>query len=134
MFILVNSFLAATDISRLQRSAESTAAPTQTTSPYNGSPFLVLQQGKDGRDGVNGRDGRDGLPGRAGEKGDPGVQGPPGSTGPQGKSELEHRKVTHLGAKIFFALDLQVPLVPVWVVQCTPGGGGPHVQTSLEHN
>ena len=22
----------------------------------------------------------------------------------------------------------------MWVVQCTPGGGGPHVQTSLEHN
>ena len=80
-------FPAATDISRPQRSAESTAAPTQTTSgasPYNGSPFLVLQQGKDGRDGVNGRDGRDGLPGRSGEKGEPGVQGPPGSTGPQG--------------------------------------------------
>ena len=94
----------------------------------------MLQQGKDGRDGVNGRDGRDGLPGRTGEKGEPGVQGPPGSTGPQGKSELECRKVTHLGANIFFAPDLQVSQVPVWVVQCTPGGGGPHVQTSLEHN
>ena len=130
-------FPAATDISRLQRSAESTAAPTQTTSgpsPYNGSPFLVLQKGKDGKDGVNGRDGRDGLPGRVGEKGEPGVQGPPGSTGPQGKLELVCRKVTHLGAKIFFTLDLQVSLVPVWVVWYTPGGGGPHVQTSLEHN
>ena len=34
----------------------------------------------------------------------------------------------------FFALDNQVPLVPVLVVWCTPGGGGPNVQTSLEHN
>ena len=99
----------------------------------------MLQQGKDGkdgRDGVNGRDGRDGLPGRTGEKGEPGVQGPPGSTGPQGKSELLCRNahknmfVTQFGAKIFFyALDNQVPLVPVWVVWCTPGGGGPNVQT-----
>ena len=31
-------------------------------------------------------------------------------------------------------IDNQVPLVPVWVVQCTPGGGGQYVQTSLEHN
>ena len=30
--------------------------------------------------------------------------------------------------------ETQGPLVPVCVVQCTPGGGGPHVQTSLEHN
>ena len=81
-------FPAATAISRRQRNAESTAAPTtQSTTgpfPYSGSPFLVLQQGKDGRDGVNGRDGRDGLPGKSGEKGDPGVQGPPGSTGRRG--------------------------------------------------
>ena len=48
----------------------------------------MLQQGKDGRGGVNGRDGRDGLPGRAGEKGEPGVRGPQGSTRPQGKSQL----------------------------------------------
>ena len=78
-----------TKMSSLQRNAESTAAPTtQSTtsgpSPYNGTPFIVLQQGKDGRDGVNGRDGRDGLPGRTGEKGDTGVQGPPGSTGRRG--------------------------------------------------
>ena len=89
-------FRAATAISRPQRSAESTAAPTtQTTSgpsSYNGSPFLVLQQGKDGtngRDGVNGRDGRDGLPGPVGpsgtkgEKGDPGIVAQ-GAAGPQG--------------------------------------------------
>ena len=100
----------------------------------------MLQQGKDGKDGVNGRDGRDGLPGRTGEKGEPGVQGPPGSTGPQGKSQLLCRKahknmfVTHFRTKIFFALDNQVPLVPVWVVWCIPGGGGPNVQTSLEQN
>ena len=145
MLLYIKFFPAATDISRPQRSAESTAAPTtQSTtsapSPYSGTPFLVLQQGKDGKDGVNGRDGRDGLPGRTGEKGEPGVQGPPGSTGPQGKSELLCRKahknmfVTHFCAKIFFTLDNQVPLIPVWVVWCILGGGGPHVQTSLEHN
>ena len=91
-----NFFLAATDISRPQRSAESTAAPTSPTtsgpSPYSGSPFLVLQQGRDGtngRDGVNGRDGRDGLPGPVGpsgtkgEKGDPGIV-VQGATGPKG--------------------------------------------------
>ena len=95
----------------------------------------MLQEGKDGKDGVNGRDGRDGLPGRTGEKGEPGVQGPPGSTGPQGKSELLCRNahknmfVTHFHAKIFFALGNQVPLVPVWVVWCIPGGGEPNVQT-----
>ena len=142
-FILVficSKFLpAATDISRPQRSAESTAAPTtQSTisgpSPYSGTPFLVLQQGKDGRDG------RDGLPGRTGEKGEPGVRGREGSTGPRGMSELLCRKaridmfVTHFGGKIFFILDNQVSLVPVWVVWCTPGGGGPNVQTSLEQN
>ena len=75
-----------------------------------------------------------------GRRDKPGVQGPPGSTGPQGKSELLHRNahknmfVTQFGAKIFFALDNQVPLVPVLVVWCTSGGGGPHVQMSLEHN
>jgi len=81
----------ATVITRTQRNAESTAAPSsQTTtdpSPCGGPPFLVLQQGKDGtngRDGVNRRDGRDGLPGTKGEKGDSGVQGPPGPLGPQG--------------------------------------------------
>ena len=85
----IKFFPTATDISRPQRSAESAEAPTTQNS---GTPFLVLQQGKDGKDGVNGRDGRDGLPGRTGEKGEPGVQGPPGSTGPQGKSELLCRK------------------------------------------
>ena len=148
-FILVficSKFLpAATDISRPQRSAESTATPTtQSTisgpSPYSGTPFLVLQQGKDGRDGANGRDGRDGLPGRTGEKGEPGLRGREGSTGSRGMSELLCRKaridmfVTHFGGKIFFILDNQVSLVPVWVVWCTPGGGGPNVQTSLEQN
>ena len=145
VFIHSKFFPAATDISRPQRSAESTAAPTtQSTtsgpSPYSGTPFLVLQQGKDGRDGVNGRDGRDGLPGRTGEKGEPGLWGREGSPGPRGMSELLCRKarldmfVTQFGGKIFFILDNQVPLAPVWVVWCTPGGGGPNVQTSLEHN
>ena len=112
VFIHNKFFPAATDISRPQRSAESTAAPTtQSTtsgpSPYSGTPFLVLQQGKDGRDGVNGRDGRDGLPGRTGEKGEPGARGRHGSTGPQGMSKLLCRKahieifVTHFGDKIY---------------------------------
>ena len=35
---------------------------------------------------------------------------------------------------ILLTLDNQVSLVPVWVVQCTPGGGGQYVQTSQEHN
>ena len=88
--------LAANDISRPQRSAESTAAPTSPTT----SGSLCAN----GRDGVNGRDGRDGLPGRTGEKGDPGVQGPPGSTGPQGKATCSDRchcaseHVIHYGA------------------------------------
>ena len=142
MLLHIKFFPAATDISRPQRSAESTAAPTtQSTttgpSPYSGTPFLVLQQGKDGKDGVNGRDGRDGLPGSTGEKGEAGVQGPPGSTGPQGESERLCRNahknmfVTQFGA---LAVNNQVPLVPVWVVWCIPGGGEPNVQTSLEHN
>ena len=90
----------ATAITRTQRNAESTAAPTpQTTtdpSPYGGPPFLVLQQGKDGingrdgkdgangRDGTNGRDGRDGMTGTKGAKGDSGVEGPQGVLGLQG--------------------------------------------------
>ena len=100
----------------------------------------MLQQGKDGkdgRDGVNGRDGRDGLPGRTGEKGNPGVQGPQGLTGPQGNKLLCPETVQNMLSflvLILLTLDNQVPLVPVWVVQCTPGGGGQYVQTSLEHN
>ena len=95
------------------------------------------RDGKDGRDGINGRDGRDGLPGRTGEKGDPGEQGPQGLTGPQGKKNYIVEKYfrTFFGiCIILLTLDNQVPLVPVWVVQCTPGGGGQYVQTSLEHN
>ena len=110
MFIPNKFFPAATDISQPQVStaAPATQSATSAPSPYSGTPFLVLQEGKDGKDGVNGRDGRDGLPGRTGEKGEPGVQGPPGSTGPQGKSELlctnAHKNmfVTQFGAKIFF--------------------------------
>ena len=97
----------------------------------------MLQQGRDGRDGVNGRDGRDGLPGRTGEKGDPGVQGPQGPTGPQGKTyqELHCREaLQNMPVLIILTLNNQVPQVPVWVVQCTLGGGGQHVQTSQEHN
>ena len=95
------------------------------------------RDGKDGRDGINGRDGRDGLPGRTGEKGDPGVQGPQGLTGPQGNKLLCPETVQNMLSflvLILLTLDNQVPLVPVWVVQCTPGGGGQYVQTSLEHN
>ena len=101
----------------------------------------MLQQGKDGkdgRDGVNGRDGRDGLPGRTGEKGDPGIQGPQGPTGPQGTCELHCREALQNMQSILLLIlltpDNQVPQVPVWVVQCTPGGGGQCVQTSQEHN
>ena len=137
-------FPAATDISRRDRNADTTTAPTTSgPSPSSASPFLVLQQGKDGkdgRDGVNGRDGRDGLPGRTGEKGDPGVQGPQGPTGPQGKTyhELHCRETLQnmqsILLLILLILNNQVPQVPVWVVQCTPGGGGQCVQTSQEHN
>ena len=72
---------AATDISRRERNADTTAALTsqRTTSspfPYGGLTFLVLP---------NGRDDRDGLPGRTGEKGNLGVQGPQRSFTLEGK-------------------------------------------------
>ena len=35
---------------------------------------------------------------------------------------------------IILTLNNQVSQVPVWVVQCTLGGGGSHAQTSQEHN
>ena len=54
------------------------------------------------------------------------MQGPQGLTGPQGKK--------YHFVLILLTLDNQVLLVPVWVVQCTSGGGGQHAQTSLEHN
>ena len=114
-----------------------TQSTTSGPSPCSGSPFLVAQHGRDGRDGVTGRDGRDGLPGRTGEKGDPGVQGPQGLTGPQGKKNYIVEKYfrTFFGIYIILlTLNNQVLLVPVWVVQCTSGGGGQCVQTSLEHN
>ena len=96
------------------------------------------KDGKDGRDGVNGRDGRDGLPGRTGEKGDPGVQGLQGLTGLQGKmyQKLHCRELLQNMQFILLLItpDKQVPQVPVWVVQCTSGGGGQCAQTSQEHN
>ena len=84
---------AATAITRSERSAESTPAPSQqasnSSSLCGNIPVLLHQQGRDGRDGRDGLQGPvgpqgpTGLSGIKGEKGDRGIQlqGPPGLQG-----------------------------------------------------
>ena len=101
-----------------------------------GSPFLVLQQGKDGKDGqdsVNRRDGYDGLPGRRETQ---------VFRDFKGQLDLKVKKccretlqnMQSILVLIILTPDNQVSQVPVWVVQCTLGGGGQCAQTSQEHN
>ena len=54
----------------------------------------------------------------------------------QGKKVLQETMVflVSLVSQVHLVPLVLVPQVPLLVVWYTPGGGGPHVQTSLEHN